>query len=391
MALRGDGTVWAWGRNDYGQLGIGTLYRSPTPAQVSGLTGVTAIAVGGYHCLALKDDGSVWAWGYNNHGQLGDGTTANRSTPVQIPGLTGVIAISAGGFHGAALRSDGHSDRELLPKPVVWGAAAPIGSVSINGGALYTNSGSVTLDLPATDDSGAVAQMCITSDGAFDTEPWQDYEPRVSWELAPGDGSRGVIVLFRDSSGSTSDRAIDSIIVDSTPPTIASAIASPEMVAQGDSVALAVSVTDSRGVKSVTAGGIGLNRGTSIWSGQIEAGAPNGVKTVVVAATDNAGNTASAEATYSVVPVVGASCRSITDGAMTGACGNYIFRFWGKVIIIDSGSFWLDDGSGPRLKVIAPGYAGLTNGSYASARGILDPTATPPTLTCPATKIRKLN
>src|SRR3989304_3046154 len=60
-----------------------------------GLTGVSAIAAGGVHTVALKKDGTVWAWGSNSDGQLGDGTTINRSTPVQISGLTGVSTIAA--------------------------------------------------------------------------------------------------------------------------------------------------------------------------------------------------------------------------------------------------------------------------------------------------------
>ena len=104
--LKGDGTVWAWGRNSWGQLGSGNGTHL-TPAQVSGLTGVVAIAGGGYHSLALKSDGTVWAWGYAAQGQLGDGTGLDRSTPVHVLGLTDVVAISGGFEHNLALKSDG--------------------------------------------------------------------------------------------------------------------------------------------------------------------------------------------------------------------------------------------------------------------------------------------
>jgi alpha-tubulin suppressor-like RCC1 family protein len=109
LALRSDGTVWAWGDNDYGQLGNGTTSYPVTysPAQVRGLTNVRAIAAGGYHALALRSDGTVWAWGSNNHGELGDGTTMDRSTTVQVTGLANVQAIAAGAGHSLALRSDG--------------------------------------------------------------------------------------------------------------------------------------------------------------------------------------------------------------------------------------------------------------------------------------------
>jgi alpha-tubulin suppressor-like RCC1 family protein len=107
VALRADGTVWAWGRNDVGQLGDGTTTQRSTPVRVPALTSVTALAAGGAHSVALRQDGTIWAWGYNDAGQLGDGTTTNRSMPVQVHGLTGVTALAAGQYHTVALRQDG--------------------------------------------------------------------------------------------------------------------------------------------------------------------------------------------------------------------------------------------------------------------------------------------
>ncbi|WP_370038471.1 Ig-like domain-containing protein, partial [Corallococcus sp. AB045] len=107
LAVKQDGTVWAWGDNTYGQLGDGTRTERHTPVQVPGLTGVTAVAGCLYHSLALKQDGTVWAWGNNGSGQFGDGTTTSHLTPVQVPGLTGVAAIAAGRDHSLALKQDG--------------------------------------------------------------------------------------------------------------------------------------------------------------------------------------------------------------------------------------------------------------------------------------------
>jgi alpha-tubulin suppressor-like RCC1 family protein len=109
LALRSDGTVWAWGTNRNGQLGRGTTSdREATPAQVAGLGGVIQVAVGAYHSLALRSDGTVWAWGDNISGELGRGTTSDHeATPAQVTGLAGVTKISAGAAFSLALRSDG--------------------------------------------------------------------------------------------------------------------------------------------------------------------------------------------------------------------------------------------------------------------------------------------
>ena len=118
LALKSDGTVWAWGNNNIGQLGDGTPSKEKsTPVQVVGLSDVIAIAAGNGHSIALTEDGNVWVWGLNNSGQLGDGTTNNRSTPVQVlkdtdstvgagPYLEGVTAIAAGAIHSMALKDD---------------------------------------------------------------------------------------------------------------------------------------------------------------------------------------------------------------------------------------------------------------------------------------------
>jgi hypothetical protein len=107
LALKTDCTVWAWGGNDYGQLGDGTTIERHVPVQVQNLTGVTAIAGGDLHSLALKTDGTVWAWGRNDSGQLGDGTNDDRLTPVPVLNLSGITAIAAGDSHNLALKSDG--------------------------------------------------------------------------------------------------------------------------------------------------------------------------------------------------------------------------------------------------------------------------------------------
>jgi alpha-tubulin suppressor-like RCC1 family protein/subtilisin family serine protease len=107
VALRSDGTVWAWGNNASGQLSDGTLVDRSTPVQIPGLLGVKDVAAGWAHVIALKTDGTVWAWGKNRLGQLGDGTNFDHSTPAPVIWLSGVVAIDAGFEHNLALRQDG--------------------------------------------------------------------------------------------------------------------------------------------------------------------------------------------------------------------------------------------------------------------------------------------
>ncbi|MFL6126272.1 RCC1 domain-containing protein [Actinophytocola sp.] len=114
-ALRGDGTVWAWGQNGTGALGNGSPEEySPVPVQVSGLTGVTAIAGRDNGALALRGDGTVWAWGDNGAGQLGNGqpcppeqSSCESRVPVAVSGLTGVRSIAGNINNGYAVRDDG--------------------------------------------------------------------------------------------------------------------------------------------------------------------------------------------------------------------------------------------------------------------------------------------
>uniref|UniRef100_A8M5U9 Regulator of chromosome condensation RCC1 n=1 Tax=Salinispora arenicola (strain CNS-205) TaxID=391037 RepID=A8M5U9_SALAI len=112
VALTSAGTVLAWGRNFFGQLGDGTVVDRSTPTVVSLPAGVTAsaVAAGRIHSLALTTAGGVLAWGNNTFGQLGDGTTTTSSTPVSVtlPAATTITAISArDSQHSVAMTSAG--------------------------------------------------------------------------------------------------------------------------------------------------------------------------------------------------------------------------------------------------------------------------------------------
>ncbi|MGB3439112.1 MAG: Ig-like domain repeat protein [Actinophytocola sp.] len=111
VALLSTGEVLTWGYNDEGQLGDGSFVRSTVPVYVDlpSDTTITAIAAGDDHILALTATGQVLAWGYNEWGQLGDGTTADKGVPVAVnlPAGTTVTAISAGAGHSMALTATG--------------------------------------------------------------------------------------------------------------------------------------------------------------------------------------------------------------------------------------------------------------------------------------------
>ena len=111
-ALSAAGTVWCWGRNNYGQLGIGSTTSSTVPVALSAPmhTGAQAITAGMLHTCALSANGRGFCWGYNFSGQVGDGSTANQTSPVQVGGFgNNGRAISAGSYHTCGLDRNGRA------------------------------------------------------------------------------------------------------------------------------------------------------------------------------------------------------------------------------------------------------------------------------------------
>ena len=113
LGLRADGTLYAWGANDYGQLGnatnAGTNSPTPTPTRV-GTDLYTQVAAGASHSLALRADGTLWAWGYNVYGQLGNATRTGTNSPTPTPTQVGTeryTHLAAGFQHSLGLRADG--------------------------------------------------------------------------------------------------------------------------------------------------------------------------------------------------------------------------------------------------------------------------------------------
>ena len=101
LAIRGDSTVWAWGRNSYGEVGLADETATALePVQVPGLTGITKVQAGTGFSLALQSNGTLWLWG------TGDRATSSRHVPRQVP-VRGVVDIEVGSRHAFAVTRDG--------------------------------------------------------------------------------------------------------------------------------------------------------------------------------------------------------------------------------------------------------------------------------------------
>ena len=109
MAIKTDGTMWSWGNNDNGRLGLGDTTNQSSPVQIGALTTWSSVSCGGYtgFAAAIKTDGTLWSWGYNIFGQLGLGNETNQSSPVQIGALTTWSSVSSKGYRAHAIKTDG--------------------------------------------------------------------------------------------------------------------------------------------------------------------------------------------------------------------------------------------------------------------------------------------
>jgi alpha-tubulin suppressor-like RCC1 family protein len=84
VSIKTDGTLWSWGRNNEGELGLNNITNYSSPKQIGALTTWLNIVCGAYHTLATKTNGTLWPWGLNAYGQLGLGNTTDYSSPVQV-------------------------------------------------------------------------------------------------------------------------------------------------------------------------------------------------------------------------------------------------------------------------------------------------------------------
>lgn len=111
LAIKKDGTLWAWGRNQEGELGLGNIIYYSSPKQVGSLTNWAVVAIKAASVWAIKTDGTLWSWGKNSSGQLGLGNTTAYSSPKQVGALTNWLRLTSGGYQSgwsaAAIKTDG--------------------------------------------------------------------------------------------------------------------------------------------------------------------------------------------------------------------------------------------------------------------------------------------
>jgi len=210
VAVKADGTVWTWGSNYYGQLGDGTENGRDTPVQVKDeegtgtLQGVAAVAAGNWHTVVLKADGTVWAWGYNNHGQLGDGTTGtDKDIPVQVvmelggDPLTGAAAVAAGVCHTITVKENGtvwawgaNGDGRLGDGTMGTDRDTPVqvkdeeGTGTLQGVAAVAAGAGHTMALK---ENGAVQAWGANGDGQLGDGTYEDSDTPVQVVLVAGD------------------------------------------------------------------------------------------------------------------------------------------------------------------------------------------------------------
>ncbi|MBI5207049.1 MAG: Ig-like domain-containing protein, partial [Candidatus Firestonebacteria bacterium] len=107
FGIKSDSSLWAWGNNEYGQLGDSTNENRGSPVKIGNDSNWISVAAGENHSLGIKSDNSLWAWGNNQKNQLGDGTDINKIVPVKIGNDNDWVSVFAGKSHSIGIKSDG--------------------------------------------------------------------------------------------------------------------------------------------------------------------------------------------------------------------------------------------------------------------------------------------
>lgn len=163
-ARLGSGSVWCWGRNETGQLGVGDFSDSPVPRAVVDLEDAVDISAGGSPfggwtgtTCAARESSEVWCWGRNDRGQVGDGTTDIRNRPTRVAGLSGAISVDTGGAYACAGLSP-------APRMLCWGERPGTAGMTIDLPPAAIP-GWPSSAAPATQIEASLTHACLVSDG----------------------------------------------------------------------------------------------------------------------------------------------------------------------------------------------------------------------------------
>lgn len=181
LALKTNGTLWAWGLNTVGELGDGTTINKSVPTQIGTATDWQSISAGrgAHHSLGLKTSGTLWSWGNNQNGQLGIGTTVNSSVPVQVGVAANWKSVSAGYWHSLAIRNDGSlwgfgfNASGQIGDGTVTDQSSPVTVVGVTGITVTANATSLSLCAGSSVTlSGAGASTYTWTGGVSDGIPF---------------------------------------------------------------------------------------------------------------------------------------------------------------------------------------------------------------------------
>lgn len=213
-ALKTDGSVWTWGRNDLGQLGNGGGGNATSPSSetiqtvpVKVLDGATAVNCGASHTAVIKTDGSLWIWGGNVYGALGKGSRVPSSTPVKV--LDNVAAVNCGFNHTAVIKTDGSL--------WTWGGNA-FGELGYEGGNDYflgyiiqtipKQVAGLTVAMPATLPTVSTTTPDTTTTGFTDVKSTDYFADAVAWAVDRGITSGTSDTTFSPSNTCTTSQIL---------------------------------------------------------------------------------------------------------------------------------------------------------------------------------------
>jgi hypothetical protein len=252
---------------------------------------------------------------FSNNGTAWSGWEPNGTSKTwTIPTGEGSKTVYVQYKNNTGMPSSTYSDSIILD------TTDPTGSILVDGGAPYTNSINVTLSLSAADSGSGVDDMHLGNLGSI-WNPWESYTTTKTWDLIPGDGSKGVYVQYTDGAGNISVQYHDNITLDTTAPTGSIVINGGDSYTNTTSATLTLSASDTlSGMDDMRFSNNGTSWSTweayalsKVWA--LSSG--DGTKTVYIQYRDNAGNVSSSLSDTVVLDTVASTGSISIDGGAT--------------------------------------------------------------------------